>query len=100
VAPAVVAAGGWGYADHEWDVITVGWLRGRIWAIAARFRDAGRHDHAPIHRRKRDRHRRRSRFNTLKITDCVNAFTLVFCGHAYGDGVPKPFRPSTNRDQP
>jgi hypothetical protein len=21
VAPAVVAAGGWGYADHEWDVI-------------------------------------------------------------------------------
>ena len=34
VAPAVVAAGGWGYADHEWDVI-----RGVRWAgCGAEFR--------------------------------------------------------------
>ena len=48
--------------------------------------------HRPAGGRLRDG----SRYNTLKITDCVNAFTLVFCEDGYGDGVPKPFRPSTN----
>jgi hypothetical protein len=52
--------------------------------------------HRPADGRLRDG----SRSNTLKITDCVNAFTLVFCEDAYGDGDPKPFRPSTNRGQP
>ena len=41
------------------------------------------------------RRRVRSRCNVLKITKCVNVFTLVFCGDAYGDSVPKPFRPNT-----
>src|SRR6516225_7473552 len=48
------------------------------------------------HRPAGGRLREGSRDNTLKITDCVNAFTLVFCEDAYGDGNPKPFHPSTN----
>ena len=43
--------------------------------------------HRPVGGRLRDG----SRYNTLKITDCVNAFTLVFCEDAYGRGVQYPF---------
>ena len=43
--------------------------------------------HRPAGGRLRDG----SRYNTLKITDCVNAFTLVFCEDAYGRGVQYPF---------
>ena len=102
VAPAVVAAGGWGYADHEWDVIRGhgGPAAGPNLGDGPPIRDAGQHDHAPIHRRMGDHRHHESRYNTLKITDYVNAFTLIFCEGAYGDGVPKPFRPSTNRGQP